>query len=399
MRPRRVHVNGPLAPYAASFEKTLVEQGYKASHCQLHLMAQLSRWLERHGLAGAQLTPDLAHAFIAERRQNAPSHHISVRRLEPLATHLVNLGVLPSWGAAPKSSPVEELLASYSRYLLEERGFPQANLRHYLGVARLFLASLPGDGRPHLEELSVAQVSAFVLAQSRRSKPGPAKSMTTRLRALLRYLYVEGLVPEALAGAVPSVAHWHLASLPKALEPGHVARLLASCDRRRGMGRRDFAIITVLWRLGLRAGEVAGLVLDDIDWVTGEVVVKGKGRREDKLPLPVDVGEAVVAWLQRGRPRSGCREVFVRVRAPMGPLSAGSVSAVVRHACERAGIPVCGAHKLRHTAASELLRAGGSLAEVGQVLRHQLSATTSVYAKVDRRALASVVRPWPGEAR
>jgi integrase/recombinase XerD len=399
MRPRRVRVGGPLAIYAPSFEEALVERGYRASHEQLYLMAQLSRWLERNGLVVPQLTPELAEAFVAERRRAAPSHHISVRRLAPLAGHLVSLGVLPAWQAAPKASPAEDLLGHYGGYLRGERGLPEANLRHYIGVARTFLASLPGDGQLDLDKLSAADVSAFVLAESRRCRTGSAKSMTTRLRALLRYLYVEGLVPEALAGAVPSVAHWHLVSLPKALEPGQVARLLASCDRRTGVGRRDFAIITLLWRLGLRAGEVARLSLDDIDWARGEVVILGKARREDKLPLPADVGQALVSWLRRGRPRSGFRHVFLRVRAPIGPLSPGGVSAVVQHACERAGTPVCGAHRLRHTAATELLRAGGSLVEVGQVLRHEQAATTSLYAKVDRRALAAVVRPWPAKAR
>ena len=362
-------------------------------------MAQLSRWLEREGVEVHELTPALAGAFVAERRRDAASDKTSVRRLAPLAGHLVSLGVLPGWEAVPDVSPADELLGRYSRYLLEERGLPQANLRHYVGVARSFLASLPSEAQLDLQELSAAHVKAFVLAESRRCKTGSAKSMTTRLRALLRFLYVEGLVREALAGAVPSVAHWKLASLPKALGHRQVARLLRSCDRRTGVGRRDFAIITMLWRLGLRAGEVARLSLDDVDWAAGEVAIKGKGRREDRLPLPADVGEAVVAWLQQGRPRSGCREVFLRMRAPIGPLSSGGVSAVVRHACHRAGIAVCGAHRLRHTAATELLRAGGSLAEVGQVLRHQESATTSLYAKVDRRALAAVVRHWPGEAR
>ena len=399
MRPRNVRINGPLAPYAPSFEEALVAQGYRAPHEQLYLMAQLSRWLEQHRLEVSQLTPELAEAFVAERHRSAPATKLSARRVEPLGDHLVSLGVLASWRAATDGSPAEELLARYSRYLLEERGLPQPNLRHYVGVARSFLASLPGEGQLHLEELSATHVNAFVLAESRRSKTGSAKSMTTRLRALLKYLYVEGLVPEALAGAVPSVAHWKLASLPKALGHGQVARLLGSCDRRTGVGRRDFAIITVLWRLGLRAGEVARLSLDDIDWARGEVVVKGKRRREDRLPLPTDVGEAIVAWLQRGRPRSGCREVFLRVRAPIVALSAGGVTSVVRQTCRRAGIPLCGAHRLRHTAATELLRAGGSLAEVGQVLRHQESATTSLYAKVDRRALEAVVRPWPGEPR
>ena len=399
MRPRNVRISGPLAPYAPSFEEALVAQGYRAPHEQLYLMAHLSRWLERHGLEASQLTAELAGAFVAERRRSAPSSKLSARRLEPLGHYLVGSGVLAAWGAAPDASPAEELLARYSRYLLEERGLPQANLRHYLGVARSFLASLPGEGQFDLEKLSAAYVNAFVLAESRRSKTGSAKSMTTRLRALLRYLFVEGLVAEALAGAVPSVAHWKLASLPKALGHGQVARLLGSCDRRRGVGRRDFAIITVLWRLGLRAGEVARLSLDDVDWATGEIVVKGKRRREDRLPLPADVGEAIVAWLQRGRPSSGRREVFLRVRAPIVALSASGVSSVVRQACRRAGVPLCGAHRLRHTAATELLRAGGSLAEVGQVLRHRESATTYLYAKVDRRALEAVVRPWPGEAR
>jgi integrase/recombinase XerD len=399
MTPRHVRMRGPLAPYAPSFEEALVAQGYRAPHDQLYLMEQLSQWLERHELGAFQLTPELAGAFVAERQRTAPSSKLSARRFGPLGKHLVSLGVLAGWAPAPGASPSEELLARYSRYLLEERGLPQANLRHYLGVARSFLASLPGGGHLGSEELSAAQVNAFVLAESRRSKAGSVKSMTTRLRALLRYLYVEGLVPEALAGAVPSVAHWELASLPKALGHGQVARLLRSCDRRTSTGRRGFAIITVLWRLGLRAGEVARLSLDDIDWTTGEVVVRGKRRREGRLPLPADVGEAIVAWLRRGRPASGCREVFLRVRAPIVALSAGGVTAVVRQASRRAGVPLCGAHRLRHTAATELLRAGGSLAEVGQVLRHHESATTSLYAKVDRRALEAVVRPWPGEAR
>jgi site-specific recombinase XerD len=394
----RVRVTGPLAPYAASFEKNLVDRGYKARQDQLYLMAQLSRWLGDRGLDGCDLGPELAGAFVAERRLSAPSKHISVRRLAALVDHLVGSGVIATWGRAPDSSPTEVLLTRYSRYLVEERGLCRASVRHYVGVARSFLASLPGGG-PGLEGLGAAEVSAFVLAECRRCKTGSAKAMTTRLRSLLRYLFVEGLAPAALAGAVPSVAHWRLSSLPRALGPGQVARLLASCDRRSSTGRRDFAVITLLWRLGLRCSEVAGLALDDVDWAAGELVVRGKGGRQDRLPLPVDVGEAVVAWLQRGRPRSGHRAVFLRVRAPLGPLSPGGVPAIVQHACVRAGVPVAAAHRLRHSAACDLLQAGGSLAEVGQVLRHGQSAATSTYAKVDRRALAAVVRPWPGQAR
>jgi integrase len=175
-----------------------------------------------------------------------------------------------------------------------------------------------------------------------------------------------------------------------------VVRLLKSCDRRSAVGRRDFAIITILARLGLRAGEVAALRLEDIDWRNGEVTVHGKGNREDRLPLPHDVGEAVAGWLRRGRPQCSCPVVFTRVLAPHRALSDRAVSTVVRQACGRAGLPPAGSHRLRHYAATEILRAGGDLAEVGQVLRHVSMAATSIYAKVDRHALAAVVQPWPG---
>jgi integrase len=186
--------------------------------------------------------------------------------------------------------------------------------------------------------------------------------------------------------------------LVKALDGSSIALLLASCDRRTRVGRRDFAVLTMLSRLGLRAGEVAALRLADVDWRAGELLVRGKGSRQERLPLPADVGEALAGWLARGRPRCECSFVFIRVRAPLGGLSPGGVSAIVQHACKRAGLPVVGAHRLRHTAATEMLRAGGSLAEVGQVLRHRSRDVTSIYAKVDRVALAAVVRPWPGAA-
>jgi integrase/recombinase XerD len=222
--------------------------------------------------------------------------------------------------------------------------------------------------------------------------------MVTRLRAFLRFLHVEGEIDRDLAGVVPSVASWRLAGLVKALDAGSVARLLASCDRRRRVGRRDFAILTILSRLGLRAGEVAALQLSDIDWRSGEVLVRGKGSRQERLPLPSDVGEAIAGWLSRGRLRCDSVLVFTRLRAPHGGLSAGAVSQIVRRACQRAGLPIVSAHRLRHTAATEMLRAGGSLAEVGQVLRHRSRDVTSIYAKVDRIGLGAVVMPWPGAA-
>jgi integrase/recombinase XerD len=227
-----------------------------------------------------------------------------------------------------------------------------------------------------------------------------AQLTVVALRSLLRFMHLEGALERSLAGAVPSVAGWRLSGLPKRLEPGEVDALLDSCDRSTVIGSRDLAILTVLARLGLRAGEVAGLSLEDIDWRAGELIVRGKGARSERLPLPHDVGEAVVGYLRDGRPATAQdRMVFVRVRAPHHGLSPGGVTFVVAAAARRAGLGQIHAHRLRHTAASEMLRAGATLPEVGQVLRHRRASTTAIYAKVDRQALRQIARPWPGAVR
>jgi integrase/recombinase XerD len=396
-----VRVTGPLAAFAPGFVEDLVARGYRLGPAvdQLRLMADVSRWLAERGLVAGDLTVVAAERFAAERRAAGRSRLRSARALTPLLGYLRELGVAPLPAAATPSTPAEVLIQRYSAYLLERRGLAASSVRNYVGVARVFLADRErARGELALTELDGSAVSGFVLRESRRCSVGSAKCMVTRLRALLRFLHVEGEIEQDLAGAVPSVASWRLASLVKALDAGSVVRLLASCDRRTGVGRRDFAILTVLSRLGLRAGEVAALQLGDVDWRAGEVLVRGKGSRQERLPLPADVGEALAGWLARGRPRCESVFVFTRVRAPHGGLSAGAVSQIVRRACQRAGLPVVGAHRLRHTAATELLRAGGSLTEVGQVLRHRGRDVTSIYAKVDRHALAAVVAPWPGAA-
>jgi integrase len=196
--------------------------------------------------------------------------------------------------------------------------------------------------------------------------------------------------------AVPKVASWRLATLPKAVDTATVKALLASCDRRTSFGRRDFAVLMMLVRLGLRAGEVTSLHLEDIDWRAGEILIRGKGPRLERLPLPVDVGEAIAGWLRRGRPRCSTREVITRVRAPHEALTSGGISAIVHAACLRAGVDHIHAHRLRHTAATDMLRAGAGLVEIGQVLRHRSLITTAIYAKVDRAGLRELASPWPG---
>jgi integrase/recombinase XerD len=279
--------------------------------------------------------------------------------------------------------------------LAVERGVTADTVEGYTHAVRPFVARLGGDG--DLARLSAAQVTEFVVWRCPRQSRGAAKMTVTALRSFLAFVHVEGLIERSLLGAVPSAASWRLSGLPRGLEPDQVRWLLDSCARQSATGRRDFAILTTLVRLGLRAGEVAGLRLEDVDWRAGELVVTGKGRRSERLPLPVDVGEAITSYLRDGRPSSAQdRCLFQRVKAPHRGLTTGGVTQVVVSAAQRAGLGQIHAHRLRHTAATQMLRAGGSLVEIGQVLRHRELLTTAVYAKVDRDALRQLARPWPG---
>jgi site-specific recombinase XerD len=239
-------------------------------------------------------------------------------------------------------------------------------------------------------------VSVFCARELPRNSRANAANLASALRSFLRFLHLEGMVGAPVAQAVPAVANRKGQGLPRALPPATVARLLASCDRRTRLGRRDYAMLMLLARLGLRAGEVASLSLDDIGWRSGELTVHGKGGRDDRLPLPADVGAALAAWL-RIRPKAQTRAVFLRANAPIGAISPRGVAWAVYNACDRSGVPRAGAHRLRHSLATQMLGAGASLAEVGQVLRHARVATTAIYAKVDHRALDALVLPWPGD--
>lgn len=389
---------GPLDRFAAGFEKDLKGQGYRSTQQLLGLLTEVSDWLDSRNLSACDLTPACTDVFLSERRAKFPARSLSQRGLQPMLDYLVRVEAVPAQQPVGPRSVIDALLDRYEQYLIAERGLAVPSIRNYTGVARQFLSHADVRSETSLENLTTADVTAFVLSECRRCKTGSAKAMTTRLRSLLRFLYVEGTTPNALSGAVPTVASWRLSSLPKAIAPSFLAALLVSCDRSTATGRRDYAILVVLSRLGLRAGEVAGLQLDHIDWRAGELVICGKGNRKDRLPLPVDVGAAIVEWLQNDRPLCTDRAVFLRMRAPQKALSAGGISAVAWHACDRAGLAHIGAHRLRHTAATQMLQSGASLGEVGQVLRHRDHDTTSIYAKVDRQALGAVVKSWPGGA-
>lgn len=285
----------------------------------------------------------------------------------------------------------------FRRYLAVERGLVPDTVDTYARAATTFLSWLHEHSHVDLSGLTAQQVVEFVTDVCPGHSSGWAKLLLTGVRSFLRFAHVTGLIPVSLVGAVPTSAGWSGASLPRGLAPGDVKLLLASCDRRRPKGRRDYAILLLLVRLGLRAGEVADLSLDDVDWRAGEIVVHGKGDHDERLPLPSDVGEAAAGYLQRGRPQSPQRALFLRVHAPIGALRSSGVAQVVRDSCRRADLAVVGPHWLRHTAATEMLRAGATLPEVAQVLRHHSAATTAIYAKVDHLALRELAMPWPTE--
>jgi integrase/recombinase XerD len=395
----KVRVAGPLAPFAEGFRLRLRDLGYTplSTVTQLRLMAQLSGWLEAGGLGTAELTGERVEEFLAARRASGYTGSISRRALTPLLEFLATGGELPVvMPAAPPVSPSEVVAAAFHRYLLSERGLTVSTADAYVLRARRFMAGCAPDGR--LDEVTAAEVTRAVLEVSAAMSVGSAQMFVASLRSFLRYCHIEGLAGADLSAAALSVTGRRSSSLPRRISPSEAAALLSSCDRRRAIGRRDYAVIVLLLRLGLRAGEVAALTLDDIDWRAGEIVIHGKGGREDRLPLPVEVGEAIAGYLQRGRPTTTRREVFVSAIAPIGALGRGAMSSIVRRACVRAGVPPVGAHRLRHTLACQMVDAGVPLPEIGQVLRHRSAVTTAIYARVDVDGLRTLAQPWPGKS-
>jgi len=393
--PTRVQVSGSLAPYAEGFRQDLAVKGYHPQVIgrQARLMADLSTWLQ--GRSSGALTARTIEDYLRTRRGAGCRDLVSARALAPLLGYLRGIGAAPAAAAPVPQTAVEALLAEFAGYLTHERGLSPMSVTSYLRHARPFLDSLQAPLGAALASLSAAQVTTFMTSHSRQWGTGTAKATVTALRSLLRFLHAVGHVPAALASAVPPVAGWKLAPLPPDVSPDHVAALLASCDRHSASGRRDYAILMLLSRLGLRAGEVAAIELGDVDWRAGELAVRGKGRRRETLPLPADVGQALADYVQYGRPRCAGSRLLVILRAPYTGLTRAHILAVVHRACSRAGLPQFGAHRLRHAVACDLLRHGASLAEVGQLLRHRDERTTAIYAKVDLDALRTLARPCP----
>jgi site-specific recombinase XerD len=299
-------------------------------------------------------------------------------------------------------TPAELCAQDYEQHLREARGLAKATIVNYVPFIRSFLKDRFGGATATLSLLCARDVVAFVQHQARRLHPKRAKLLTSALRSFLRYARYRGEVKLDLAAAVPIVPNWSMSSIPRAIEPDQVRQLLASIDRNTAVGRRDYAILLLLARLGLRSSEVAFLELDEIDWKAGQLSVRGKSGQRSDLPLSTEVGKAIAAYLRYGRPPSSSRRVFLRAKAPIrGLLGPQAISSLVRHNLVRAGIqaPTHGAHQFRHGLATEMLRQGASLGEIGELLGHRNPQTTKIYTKVDLEALRTLALPWPGGVR
>lgn len=396
-----VRCTGPLEGHFEALGQELLALGYTPLSAKnvLRVAAHLSRWLESHQLFLEDLTPELIVAFFRARRRAGYTQFLTPHALDPALRYLESTGTVTR--SMPNSAPIsslERLLCDYTYHLQTERALTPGVVRGYRDCARCFLEARFGSDSSRFDALSPQDVLHFVLDQSRRHSAGTSKLQATALRSFLRYLYLNDVITTDLGSVVPSVAHWRSSGLPKGLEEVEVQRLLRICDRRTQLGRRNYALLLLMLRLGLRRCEVAALTLDDVDWRHGEITVRGKGR-EEPLPLPPDVGEALTRYLQAFQPHLlDQRHIFPRIRAPRGPLSSAGIGTIVCKLLRRAGIHPPHTHRLRHTAASQMLRRGASLDQIAQVLRHRSHDTTAIYAKVDHQALRAVAQPWPGGA-
>lgn len=381
---------GILVPHSDGFAVWLAGRGYAPSTVekQLRLMGRLDQWLADERIPLDALDEDAARRFACSVRSSGRTR-LSMRGVMPVLEYLRSTGAVQPEPPPCSGSARQCLLLAYERYLSGERSLRQSTIAKYAHIAEAFLDILPDPVDGALAGLSARQVHRFVLSRG----PG-AKSTAGGLRSFLRYLFLSGVTPHELAGAVPPAAAWKLAGLPARMDAEAVSAVMQSCDQATITGRRDYAILLLLARLGLRAHEAAGLELDDIRWRPGTIVVRRKGGRSEELPLPADAGQAIADYLTVRPAVKDTRAVFISACAPWRPVTRSAVTLLVKSHCRAAGTPGR-AHLLRHTLASDLLAAGASLPEIGLVLGHRSPLVTSIYAKADRAALAQLVRPWP----
>lgn len=396
---------GPLAAHLVAFANTISAQGYSAQSMkqQVRIAACFSQWLKQTGVGVKDICYDHAIRYLRYRARHVQPYLGDRSALRHVIDFMRSEGVIPGDKIVARRVPPAEICAqAYAEYLRDAQALAETTIINYVPFIRDFLHHCFGDGKVTLSRLRAVDVVSFVQIGAPRLHLRRAKLMTTALRSFLRYVRYSGDVTLDLAAAVPVVANWSMPSIPRAISADQTRQLLASIDRRTAVGRRDYAILLSLARLGLRSGAVAFLELDDIDWGSGQLSVRGKSGQRSELPLPVDVGKAIAAYLRHGRPHSTSRRVFLRAKAPItGFRGQSGVGSLVRHSLQRAGIdaPTLGAHQFRHGLATQMLSHGASLSEIGEVLGHRHPQTTKIYSKVDVKALRTLALPWPGGVR
>jgi integrase/recombinase XerD len=393
--------SGALYSYIPGFTASLTSRGYSQASIayRLTLLRDLDQWMRQRRMAIEEFSEEPIRQFLRYRRKHDSKRRGDNATLRSLLKHLRETTVVGLPISQNRTSPIDQLQASFAQHLREQRGLRPATLEQYLFQTRRFLSERFGNGALSIGELNAQDICRCILHQAKTISPHAARCMGKALRSLLRFLHQRGDISTNLAMSVPSVAKCRLAELPKYLSPQQVELVLKKSEQDDPTVQRDRTILLLLARLGLRAAEIVRMTLDDIDWEAGELAIHGKGGHRDKLPLPKDVGRSLANYLKHVRPSCTCRRVFIRSAAPReGFADSAAVDIVVQRALRRAGInaPTRGAHLFRHSLATQMLRNGASWSEIAKILRHQSERSTAIYAKVDLAALRSIAHPWPG---
>ena len=389
-----------LGAHINTFKSIVSDLGYSPStiRSQLNLLRSFTKWIQGNHVVIAKINEDITDRFLTESGRKGAIRRGDNRTLHRFLDHLRVEGAIPHPEPPLNESPLTDLKSRYEDYLLKERGLSTVTGSRYWPYIQRFLVARFGDNPMRLCELCPQDIDHFLLRHAHKRTPKAAQLMVSAMRSFLRFLFRYGETRRDLSTAVPTVPAWRLSEVPKYIKPEEIELVLEACDRTTSVGRRNYSILLLIARLGLRAGEVVALELGDINWRTSELTIRGKGQSCDRLPLPQSAGEALVIYLKNDRPECSTRRVFVRTRAPYrGFKDSTTVSTIVRRTVERSGLstPSKGAHLLRHSLATGMLRKGASMTEIGELLRHRSPNSTEIYAKVDIEGLRSIARPWP----
>jgi site-specific recombinase XerD len=394
------HRSGPIGQYIDGFASQLHKRGYSL-YCIKHKIlsaSKLSRWLKKRRIILKKLDEKMIDKFLNYLRKKSQIQDYDAITLKGLLEYLRKCNVVPLPPKKIDKSVKNSIIQDFRKHM-KERNLADSTLRRHSRIAQDFLSERFGSSDAVLEDIKPTDITDFVAKQAKRLKPATSRIIVSALRSFFRFLYLCGKIKSELALAVPAVANWRLTTVPKWITQDQIERLLKNCDQSTPVGIRNYAILLLLARLGLRSIDVVNLCLDDIDWESGEIRVSGKNRRQDRLPLPHDVGTAIARYLRESRPKCSSRRVFITVYAPIrGFVGTRGIYKMVYREFKKAGMkpPQMGGHILRHSLASNMLQNGASLGEISEILRHKELTTTQIYTKVDLTSLRKLAQPWPG---